>query len=154
AKNLWPQIMTYMEPFDPGRKYTVPYMWGTIGIGYNVEAVKKRLPGGKIDSWAFAFDPANLAKLKDCGGYWLDASEDMYAVAMTAIGKDPNSKTVDDYHAATQMMLKGRPFVKKFDSSGYIDRLAGGDICLAIGYSGDVMQAKARAAEAGKVKLD
>jgi putrescine transport system substrate-binding protein len=74
---------------------------------------------------------------------------------MKSIGKDPNSKALADYQAATEMMLKGRPFVRKFDSSGYIDRLAGGDICLAIGYSGDVMQAKARAEEAGgKVKLD
>jgi putrescine transport system substrate-binding protein len=155
ARNLWPEIMAHMEPFDPGRKYTVPYMWGTIGIGYNVDAIAKRLPGVKIDSWAFAFDPANLARLQDCGVYWLDASEDMYAVALKALGKDPNSKDPADYAAASAMLMKARPFVKKFDSSGYIDRLAAGDICLAVGYSGDVLQAKARAQEAGgKVKID
>ncbi|CAN5303316.1 spermidine/putrescine ABC transporter substrate-binding protein PotF [soil metagenome] len=155
VKNLWPEIMAHMEPFDPGRKYDIPYMWGTIGLGYNVDAIAKRLPGVKIDSWSVVFDPANLAKLKDCGVYFLDASEDMYAVSMKYLGKDPNSKDIADYHAATDMLLKVRPYVKKFHSSEYIDALANGDICMAVGYSGDVLQAKARAKEAsGKVKLD
>lgn len=153
--NLWPEIMAHMEPFDPGRKYTIPYMWGTMGIGYNVDAVAKRLPGVNLDSWAFVFDPANLAKLKDCGVYYLDASEDMYAVALKYMGKDPNSKDPADYAAATDLMVKARPNVRKFHSSEYIDALANGDICLAVGYSGDVLQAKARAEEAGgKVKVE
>jgi putrescine transport system substrate-binding protein len=130
-------------------------MWGTIGLGYNVDAVAKRLPGVKIDSWQIAFDPANLAKLKDCGVYFLDASEDMYAVALKAMGKDPNSKDPADYAAATEMLLKVRPFVKKFHSSEYIDALANGDICMAIGYSGDILQARERAKEAkAKVKVN
>ena len=70
--------------FDPGRAYSVPYMWGTVGIGYNPKAVAKRLPGVAIDSWSVLFDPANLARLKDCGVYFLDASEDMYAVATSS----------------------------------------------------------------------
>lgn len=146
--NLSPEVMAHMAAFDPGAKYAVPYMQGTIGIGYNIDAVQKRLPGVKIDSWAVVFDPANLAKLKDCGVYFLDASEDMYAVALNALGKDPNSKALADYDAATAMLVKARPYVKKFHSSEYINALAGGDICVAIGYSGDVLQAKARAAEA------
>src|ERR1700761_8873472 len=140
--------MKQMAPFDPGAKYAVPYMQGTIGIGYNVDAVAKRLPGVKIDSWAVVFDPANLAKLKSCGVYFLDASEDMYAVALNYLGKDPNSHDPADYAAAADLMLKVRPYVKKFHSSEYIDALANGDICVAIGYSGDVLQAKSRAAEA------
>lgn len=148
-KNLWPEIMAHMEPFDPGQKYTVPYMWGTIGVGYNVKEVAKRLPGVKIDSWKVVFDPANLAKLKDCGVYYLDASEDMYAVALNYLGKDPNSRTLADYQAATNMMVKARPYVAKFHSSAYVEGLANGDICVAVGYSGDVLQAKARAEEAG-----
>ena len=152
--NLWPKIMAHMEPFDPGAKYTVPYMWGTIGLGYNPQALAKRLPGVKIDSWAIAFDPAILAKLKDCGVYWLDASEDMYAVSLNYLGKDPNSKSLADYQLATDMMAKARPNVRKFHSSEYIIALANGDICLAIGYSGDILQAKTRSAEAGgKVKV-
>jgi putrescine transport system substrate-binding protein len=147
--NLDPKIMAYMAPFDPDGAHTVPYMRGTIGIGYNAEAIARRLPGVKVDSWAIAFDPKYLAKLKDCGVYWLDASEDMYAVALNYMGKDPNSKAIADYQAATEMMSKARPYVRKFHSSEYINALAGGDICLAIGYSGDVLQAKARAQDAG-----
>jgi putrescine transport system substrate-binding protein len=147
-KNLWPDVMAHMEPFDPGQKYTVPYMWGTIGIGYNAKEVAKRLPGVKIDSWKVVFEPANLAKLKDCGVYYLDASEDMYAVALNYLGKDPNSKNIAVYQAATDLMVKARPYVAKFHSSAYVEGLANGDICVAVGYSGDVLQAKTRAVEA------
>ncbi|MET0295589.1 MAG: polyamine ABC transporter substrate-binding protein [Phenylobacterium sp.] len=152
--NLRPELMKQMEPFDPGAKYAIPYMWGTIGIGYNAEAIAKRLPGETVDSWAFALDPRKLAKLKDCGVYFLDASEDMYAITLKWLGKDPNSKDLKDYAAATDALLVARPFVRKFHSSEYINALANGDICLAIGYSGDIFQAAARAEEAGgKVKV-
>lgn len=154
-KNLWPAITAHMEPFDPGLKYDVPYMWGTIGIGYNAEAVAKRLPGVKIDSWAVVFDPKNLEKLKDCGVYYLDAPEDMYAVSLNYLGRNPNSQDLADYQAATDLMVKARPFVRKFHSSEYIEALANGDICVAVGYSGDVLQARTRAREAKNgVKVD
>ncbi|MBS0362521.1 MAG: polyamine ABC transporter substrate-binding protein [Proteobacteria bacterium] len=146
-QNLDPTVQAQMATFDPGGAYSIPYMRGTIGLGYNTEAVAKRL-GGPVDSWSVVFDPAKLAKLKDCGVYFLDASEDMYAVALNYLGKDPNSKDPKDYAAATDLLLKVRPYVRKFHSSEYIDALANGDVCLAIGYSGDVLQAKARAAEA------
>lgn len=153
-KNLWPDLMKRMEPFDPGSKYSVPYMWGTIGIGYNTEAIAKRLPGFTPDSWAMVFEPANLAKLKDCGVYFLDASEDMFAVTLHYLGKDPNSTVLADYDQAAALLRKLRPDVRKFNSSESIEALANGDICVAIGYSGDMLQAKARAAEAGdKVKI-
>ena len=147
-KNLWPELLTRMEPFDPGGKYSVPYMWGTIGLGYNAAALEKRLPGVKIDSWKIAFDPANLAKLQDCGVYFLDASEDMFSVVLRYLGKDPNTTDPKDYAAAADLLAKLRPYVRKFHSSEYISALANGDICLAVGYSGDVLQAKNRAAEA------
>lgn len=153
--NLWPDLMARMDPFDPGAQYTAPYMWGTIGIGYNVDAVKQRLPGVAIDSWDVVFRPENIAKLKDCGVYMLDASEDMFTVALAAQGKNPNSLAEADYAGATDMLLGVRPSVRKFHSSEYINALANGDICLAVGFSGDVFQAKARADEAGgKVKID
>jgi putrescine transport system substrate-binding protein len=147
-EKLSPDLMAHLAAFDPGGKYAVPYMQGTIGIGYNADAVAKRLPGVKVDSWAVVFDPANLAKLKDCGVYFLDASEDMYAVALNYLGKDPNSANPADYEAATALLLKVRPYVRKFHSSEYIEALANGDICVAIGYSGDVLQARDRADEA------
>ena len=146
--NLAPDLMAHLAPFDPGAKYAVPYMQGTVGIGYNETAIAKRLPGLKLDSWTAVFDPAVLAKVQDCGVYFLDASEDMYAVTLNYLGKDPNSKSIPDYDAATASLLKVRPYVKKFHSSEYIDALANGDICLAVGYSGDVLQAASRAAEA------
>ena len=149
-KNLWPPIMAYMAPFDPGAKYAVPYMWGAIGIGYNRDAIAKRLPGVNIDSWAVVLEPRNLAKLKDCGVYFLDASEDMFAVTMDYMGLDPNSRNLADYQQAEQKLAAVRPYVRKFHSSEYIDALANGDICIAIGYSGDVLQAKTRADAAGK----
>lgn len=145
---LDPALMAHMAPFDPGAAYAVPYMQGTIGIGYNMDAIAKRLPGVKIDSWSVVFDPLVLAKLKDCGVNFLDASEDMYAVTLNYLGKDPNSKVAADYTAASDLLLRVRPYVRKFHSSEYIDALANGDICIAIGYSGDILQAKARAAEA------
>ncbi|MBW0150225.1 MAG: polyamine ABC transporter substrate-binding protein [Phenylobacterium sp.] len=147
--NLSPKIMAYMEPFDPGGRYTVPYMWGTIGIGFNPQKVAERLPGVTIDSWDVLFKPENMAKLADCGVHFLDASEDMYAVALNYLGKDPNSTTVADYEAATEMLMAVRPHVRKFHSSEYVNGLANGDICVAIGYSGDIFQAADRASEAG-----
>ncbi|HRD45686.1 MAG TPA: polyamine ABC transporter substrate-binding protein [Caulobacter sp.] len=149
-KNLWPELMQRMEPFDPGGKYSVPYMWGTMGIGYNTAEVAKRLPGVTIDSWDVVFKPENLAKLKDCGVYFLDASEDMYAVTLNYLGKDPNSKAVADYEAATSLLLSLRPYVTKFHSSEYINALANGDACVVVGYSGDILQAADRAEEAKK----
>ncbi|MFC3070339.1 polyamine ABC transporter substrate-binding protein [Phenylobacterium soli] len=147
-KNLDPAVEARVNAFDPGGKYAVPYMQGTIGIGYNAAAIAKRLGGQPVDSWRVVFDPAILAKLKDCGVYFLDASEDMYAVTLNYLGKDPNSKALADYQAATDLLLKVRPYVRKFHSSEYVDALANGDICLAIGYSGDILQAGARATEA------
>ncbi len=147
-KNLAPDVLAHMAPFDPGARYSAPYMRGTVGIGYNVDAIARRLPGHRIDSWADVLSPASLAKLQDCGVYFLDASEDMFAIALSDLGLDPNSRASADYARAADLLLKARPYVRKFHSSAYIDALAGGDICIAIGYSGDVMQARARAAEA------
>ncbi len=149
-KNLWPDLMARMEPFDPGGKYTVPYMWGTMGIGFNKAEIARRLPGVNLDSWDVVFKPENLARLKDCGVYFLDASEDMYAVTLNYLGKNPNSTSVADYEAATALLLKLRPSIRKFHSSEYISALASGDACIAIGYSGDILQAASRAEEAGK----
>jgi putrescine transport system substrate-binding protein len=138
----------HLNAFDPGGLHAVPYMQGTVGVGYNVKAIAKRLPEVKIDSWDIVFKPENLAKLKDCGVYFLDASEDMFAVTLNYLGRDPNSTKLADYQDATALLMKARPYVRKFHSSEYIDALANGDICVAVGYSGDVLQAKDRAAEA------
>jgi putrescine transport system substrate-binding protein len=147
-RNLWPRIMAYMAPFDPGGKYAVPYMWGTVGIGYNPKAVAARLPGVKIDSWSVLFDPANLARLKNCGVYFLADGQDMYGAALRYLGRDVNSTNPADYQAATDLLMRLRPSVRKFNNSESIEALANGDICIAIGYSGDMLQAADRAREA------
>jgi putrescine transport system substrate-binding protein len=110
--------------------------------------VARRLPGVKVDSWKVLFDPANLARLKDCGVYFLSDSQDMYGAALRYLGKDVNSTAVADYQAATDLFLKLRPSVRKFNNSESIEALANGDICIAVGYSGDMLQAAERAREA------
>ncbi|WP_460122049.1 polyamine ABC transporter substrate-binding protein [Pseudomonas sp. S2_C03] len=150
-KHLDPRLMQRLEAADPGNKYAVPYMWGTVGIGYNEEKVRAAL--GKdvvLDSWSMVFDPANLAKLKSCGVAFLDAPVKIIPQALLYLGLDPNSTQPDDYKKASALLMKLRPSVTYFNSSKYTADLANGDICVAIGYSGDVMQAQTRAKEAGK----
>jgi putrescine transport system substrate-binding protein len=149
--HLDPRLMKRLEAADPGNRYAVPYMWGTVGIGYNAEKVKAVL--GKdvvLDSWSMVFDPANLAKLKSCGVAFLDAPVKIIPQALQYLGLDPNSTMPDDYKKASALLTTLRPSVTYFNSSKYTADLANGDICVAIGYSGDVMQAQTRAHEAGK----
>ncbi|MEG3011689.1 MAG: extracellular solute-binding protein, partial [Pseudomonas sp.] len=131
-----------------------PYMWGSIGIGYNPEKVKAALGIDKIDSWDIVFKPENIEKLKSCGVSFLDAPTEMIPAALHYLGKPTNSKDKADLKAAEDLFLKIRPSVAYFHSSKYISDLANGNICVAVGYSGDLEQSKSRAKEAGdKVKL-
>jgi len=147
-KNLWPDISERLGKYDPGNEYAVNYMWGTTGIGYNVAKVKAALGDVPIDSWDVLFKPENAEKLKSCGINILDASDETFAIAMNYIGKDPDSKVTADLEAGGEVYSKVRPSVKTFNSSSYIDDLANGDICVTIGWSGDILQAKTRAEEA------
>lgn len=147
--NMWPEVMTRLAKYDPGNEYAVNYMWGTTGIGYNVAKVKAALGDDvKVESWDFIFKPENAEKLKACGINILDASDETFAIAMNYIGKDPDSKATADLEAGGEVYSKIRSSVKTFNSSAYIDDLANGDICVAVGWSGDILQAKARAEEA------
>jgi putrescine transport system substrate-binding protein len=147
--NMWPDIMERLATYDPGNEYAVNYMWGTTGIGYNVEKVKAALGADfKVDSWDTIFKPENAEKLKACGINILDASDETFAISMNYIGKNPDSKDTADLEAGGDVYMKIRPSVKTFNSSSYIDDLANGDICATIGWSGDILQAKARAEEA------
>jgi putrescine transport system substrate-binding protein len=129
-------------------------MWGSIGIGYNPEKVKAALGVDKIDSWDVVFKPENMEKLKSCGVSFLDAPTEMIPAALHYLGKPTNSKEKADLKAAEDLFMKIRPSVAYFHSSKYISDLANGNICVAVGYSGDLEQSKARAHEAGdKVKL-
>lgn len=146
--NLDPGIMRTMAGADPGNAHLVPYMWGTTGLGYNVAKVKAALgPSAPVDSWALLFDPENAKKLASCGISVLDDDEALTA-ALIYLKRDPNSAKPEDLDAARDLFRKVRPYIKHIHSSLYLDALANGDICLAHGYSGDIIQARNRAAEA------
>jgi len=145
--NQWPEIAKRLASYDPGNQYAANYMWGTTGIGYNVAKAKAAF-GGPIDSWDVVFKPENLAKFKDCGVHMLDSADDIMPAALNFLGIDPNSLEQADLEKATDLMLKLRGNVRKFHSSEYLNALAGGEICLVVGWSGDIKQAQKRAAEA------
>jgi putrescine transport system substrate-binding protein len=147
--NLWPEITQRLAKYDPGNQYAVNYMWGTTGIGYNAKKARELLGGdGKIDSWDVVFNPEKIAKFKDCGVHMLDSSDDILSAALHYLGLDPNSAKETDLQKAADLMMKIRPFVRKFHSSEYINALTSGEICLVVGFSGDVKQSQKRAAEA------
>lgn len=149
-KNLDPAIMQRMAAFDPGNAHGVVYMWGTSGIGYNVRKVAERMPNAPVDSLALLFDPAVAAKFKDCGIMVLDAADELIPAALRYLGLDPDAKDADSIAKAEAALLKVRPFIRKFHSSQYIEDLANGAICIAFGYSGDIVQARQRARDAKK----
>ncbi|MER9891367.1 polyamine ABC transporter substrate-binding protein [Mesorhizobium sp. M0119] len=146
--NMWDVISERTNKYDPGNEYSVNYMWGTVGIGYNIKKVQAALGSDKIDSWDVFFNPDTLKKLNDCGVHVLDSPADMIPAALKYLGLDPNSTSADDIAKAEEALLKVRPYIRKFHSSEYINALANGDICLAVGFSGDIFQARDRADEA------
>ncbi|UPK30057.1 polyamine ABC transporter substrate-binding protein [Bradyrhizobium sp. 195] len=149
--NAWPMVTKHLATYDPGNDYAANYMWGTTGIGYNVAKRKQILgPDAKIDSWDIVFKPENLAKFKDCGVHMLDSADDIFPAALNYLGLDPNSTKQADLEKAADIVAKVRPSVRKFHSSEYLSALATGEICFVVGWSGDIMQARARAAEAKK----
>ncbi|WP_330564208.1 polyamine ABC transporter substrate-binding protein [Pseudomonas yamanorum] len=147
-KNLDPKLLKLLEKNDPGNEHSVPYLWGTNGIGYNVDKVKQVLGIDHIDSWAVLFEPENIKKLHECGVAFLDSADELFPAILNYMGKDPRSENPEDYKQAEAKLLTLRPYITYFHSSKYISDLANGDICVAFGYSGDVFQAANRAKEA------
>jgi len=146
--NAWDVVAERVASFDPGNEYSVNYMWGTTGIGYNTKKIKEALGLDAIDSWDVIFKPENAAKLADCGVYFLDSPTDIIPTAMNYLGLKADSTAGEDIAKAEELMLSIRPSIRKFHSSEFINALANGDICLAVGFSGDLFQARDRAAEA------
>ena len=146
--NMWDLINQRTATYDPGNEYAIDYMWGTTGIGYNVKKLKEITGSDTPPDWDVIFKPENAAKFKDCGIYMLDAPKEVLAAALNYLGLDPNSHKIDDINKAGEVLAGVRPYVRKFHSSEYINALANGDICLALGWSGDIFQARNRAAEA------
>ncbi|KQQ18280.1 spermidine/putrescine ABC transporter substrate-binding protein [Methylobacterium sp. Leaf123] len=147
-KHAWPEISNRLQAYDPGNAFAVDYMWGTTGIGVNVTAVRERLgANAPLNSWSLVLNPGSITKLKDCGVMLLDSSEDLIPSILPFYGFKSDSKRWDDITTVTDALYKVRGAVRKFHSSEYVNGLANGDVCLAVGYSGDVMQAKKRAEE-------
>ena len=149
-QNMDPQLMAKVASNDPGNAHAVIYLWGTNGIGYNEKMVKELMPDAPLDSWRMVFDPAVAAKLAKCGISLLDSPAEMLRAVFSYMGKDPNSQSADDLAQAEAVLLKIRPYIRNFSSSEYIEALANGDLCVSVGYNGDVMQARDRAREANK----
>ncbi len=149
-KNMDPQLMERVAQHDPGNAHGVIYMWGTNGIGYNEKMVKELMPTAPLDSWRLVFDPAVASKLAKCGISVLDSPAEMMRVVLSYLGRDPNSQKPEDAAAAEDTLLKIRPFIRNINSSEYIEALANGDLCVAVGYNGDILQARDRARDANK----
>jgi putrescine transport system substrate-binding protein len=147
--NMDPDLMALAARFDPDNAHSVIYLWGTTGLGYNTAAIAERLGADfEVDSWALIFDPETAAKVADCGIAWLDTPTEMFPAAMNFLGLDPTSTDEADFNAAAELLNTVRGTVRYFHSSQYISDLANGEICVAVGWSGDVLQAADRAAEA------
>lgn len=139
--NLDPEIMAKLEPLDPGNRYAVPYAWGTNGLGINLTEVEARLEDPPLDSWDLLFDPENAAQLADCGIALLDAGDEVNEIALNYLGLSPDSEDLEELRQASELVAGIRPYVRYFHSSQYIDDFANGEVCLVLGWSGDLYQA-------------
>ncbi len=148
-RHVWTEIADRLAVYDPGNLYAVNYMWGTTGIGYNVKDATRILgANAAINSWDDVFNPARLVRFKDCGVHLLDSSDDIMSAGLHYLQLDPNSSAPGDLEKVTDLIMKIRPYVRKFHSSEYLNSLATGEICFVVGFSGDIKQAQKRAAEA------
>ncbi|MEH6575531.1 MAG: polyamine ABC transporter substrate-binding protein [Amphritea sp.] len=153
--NLDTDMIKQVARHDAGNKHSVPYTWGTIGLGYNEAMVKQRLGDMPLDTLDLIFKPEVAAKLADCGIGLLDSPAEVVSIALNYLGLDPNSEKKGDLKKATELLKSVRPSYKYFHSGKYISDLANGEICVAMGYNGDILQAKGRADEAGQgIEID
>ena len=150
-KHLDPEVMALVAQADPGNEYFIPWGYGTNGLGYNVSRVRSILgQDAPLDNWDMLFNPEHAQKLQGCGISMLDEAAQVFPAVLHYMGRDPNSGKAQDYRDALDVLKKVRPYIRQFSSSGYIDELAVGDLCMVYGFSGDVLIAKRRAAEAGQ----
>ena len=147
--NLWDVIQERTAGYDPDNAYSINYMWGTTGLGVNVDKVKEVLgDDAPLNSMDLVLKPENMEKLASCGVHFLDAPSEIIPMVLQYIGEDPDSHDPDVIAKTEDVLMGVRPYIQKFHSSEYINALANGDICVAVGWSGDILQARDRAAEA------
>lgn len=150
-QHLDQDVLAGLADIDPGNAHVVPYMWGTTGLGINVDKVWAALgPDAPLDSWALLFDPANAEKLAACGIHVLDDDQEAFGAALIWLGRDPNAGDANDIELVRQAYAGIRPHIRTFNNAAYKDALANGDACLVMGYSGDIGQARDVAAEAAE----
>ena len=149
--NLDPAMMSLLENLDPDNAHSIPYLWGTTGIGYNKQkAIEVMGVDFAMNTLDVVFIPEIIAKFQHCGVAFLDAPSEMFKAALHYLGLNPNSQNPKDYQEqSTELFNNVRPYIQYFHSSKYINDLANGDICLAFAWSGDVLQAADRASESG-----
>jgi len=143
--NLDPDLLAKIAVVDPGNSYAVPYAWGTTGLGINVAKIRERLPDAPLDSWALVFDPEIVRHFADCGVTVLDASDELAEIGLNYLGYPPDSNDPEQLREALDLVAAIRPYVRYFHSSQYIDDFANGEVCLVLGWSGDLYQAMADA---------
>jgi putrescine transport system substrate-binding protein len=146
-KNLDPVLLEQLAKLDPGNQYQVNWMWGYTTIGINVDKVKAALGGMPMPEnvWDLAFKPEYISKLKSCGVSFLDSATEIVPAALHYLGKPAYSKNQADYAGVGPLLKSVRPYVTLFSSSGYINDMANGSICMALGWSGDINIARQRA---------
>ncbi len=145
--NMDPEIQSRLALQDPNNEYAVLHMWGTTGIGYNEEKIKAAMKDAPLDSWRLVFDPNVVKNFEKCGVAVLDSATEMFSMTLSAMGKNPNSQDPADLEAAGETLMKIRPYLRYIDTQRMITDLAQGEICLAVGYNGDILQARDRAEE-------
>ncbi len=147
--NLDPAILKIIEGFDPGNQHGVPYMWGSVGITYNVDMVMERLPGANLNSLDTILKPENAALLADCGISFLDSPTDFGFMVLKYLGIDPDTAGPAEWAKLAEALAPVRPYVATFDNANYLTTLPNGEACAVNNWSGDYGVAKTRAAEAG-----
>ena len=149
-KNVDPEMARRMEPLDPGMDHSVNYFWGTSGIGYNADRIKAAMPNAPLDSLAMLYDPAVVSRFKQCGVIIVDEPAEVVSTVLLYLGRDQQSEKPGDLAAAEGVLMAIRPYVRYVQAEQYIEDLANGEICLALGWSGDVLNAAARARDANR----
>lgn len=148
--NVDKEILAELAKYDPGNSHGMPYLMAGTGIGFNIQKIKSLMPDAPIGSLAMILDPKVLATIKSCGVTILDSSDEVFSAALAWIGKTPTSQSPDDLKLASEVVMKARPAYKYIHSSAYINDLANANSCVAMGYAGDLVQARNRAREAGR----
>ena len=148
--NLDPVLQAQIAVSDPGNRFGALYLWGTIGLGVNADRIRALAPDAPLDSLALLMDPAHARRIARCGITMMDSAIDVIPTVLRYLGKDPNSTDAGDLRDVERALMAIRPFIRNFSTGGAIEAMAAGQSCLAFGYSGDMIQAGLRAAEAGR----